>query len=716
MASQLTHHMLTDKQKELIQTSYRKFTAREGFRPRYGQRVMIAEIAKYIGSIEENSEGLRTSDPAVCVVEAGTGTGKTLAYTISVLPLALAEDRKVVISTATTALQDQVLAKDLPELAKHSGLDFSYALAKGRGRYICLSKLDQQLEHANSDDSALPLFLAEAAANAPDKSEMELFLNRYASGSWDGDRDTWESHIDQEVWRSISTDNQQCSNRRCSYFSSCPYYEARKQWEDADVIVANHDLVLSDLALGGGVILPPPDSSIMIFDEAHHLADKALGHFTVSGGLKATENWLKSLTKALSEFAPYLGQGNFLHKNVEEISSLSLHIHDLVHQLYDQLITTLDWEEEDGASIKRYRFEQGIIPEAMVNMSGELKIQFASLCRLLDDIRSEVTKAVDEKSDCGLSREEGEQWFPVFGSLCNRAESYFELWMFYAKPQTPESDPNARWLVLREGETHADINLYGSPLSAGGLLYNALWKNLFAGVLASATLTALGRFERLSQKAGLPKASVYHRVPSPFDFANVATLRVPDMRSSPQNAEAHTEEIAERLEELIGDHQAVLVLFSSRRQMNDVFYTMDRDLRADVMTQDDYSKQELVTRHKDQIDQGERSILFGLASLAEGIDLPGNYLTHVMIAKIPFSVPNDPLEQSISEWLEAQGRNPFMEVAVPDASLRLIQACGRLIRTEQDTGQITILDNRLVTRRYGSMLLDALPPYRRQMS
>ncbi|WP_304440320.1 helicase C-terminal domain-containing protein, partial [Oleiphilus sp. HI0067] len=119
--------------------------------------------------------------------------------------------------------------------------------------------------------------------------------------------------------------------------------------------------------------------------------------------------------------------------------------------------------------------------------------------------------------------------------------------------------------------------------------------------------------------------------------------------------------------------------------------------------------------HKKKIDQGKRSILFGLASLAEGIDLPGKYLTHVVIAKVPFAVPNDPLEQAIAEWIESQGRNPFMEISVPEASLRLIQACGRLIRTEQDSGQITILDQRLITKRYGSLLLDALPPYRRQL-
>ena len=185
------------------------------------------------------------------------------------------------------------------------------------------------------------------------------------------------------------------------------------------------------------------------------------------------------------------------------------------------------------------------------------------------------------------------------------------------------------------------------------------------------------------------------------------------MAASAGEPEAHTQEISSNLVSWIEEHKAGLVLFSSRRQMNDVYFQVDRDLREDIMTQDDFSKQELVKKHKAKIDAGERSVLFGLASLSEGVDLPGDYLTHVVIAKIPFSVPNDPLEESISEWLESQGRNPFMEVSVPDASLKLIQACGRLIRTEQDSGQITILDNRLITRRYGNLIINSLPPYRR---
>lgn len=708
--------MLTDQQKQSIQTAYRTFTSRDGYRPRYGQRVMIAEIAKYLGGIEENSEGFRKSAPQVCVVEAGTGTGKTLAYTLSVLPLALEQKRKVVISTATTALQDQVIAKDLPELSKHSGLNFSYALAKGRGRYLCLSKVDQQLEGLNVDQSTLPMFLLEQQTNELSQEMLEGYLSSYAANSWDGDRDSLPNTVDDEIWRAISTDNQQCSNRRCSYFNSCPYYAARNAWEDADVIVANHDLVLSDLALGGGVILPELESSIYVFDEAHHLADKALSHFTVGGGIKAAQSWLKSLSKSIAEFAPFLGPGNYLGKFIEEITEASLACHEHLDAAYEGLATGVAWEYEEGSSDGRYRFKEGIIPEQLLLWAGELKRLFGTIVRCLDELRTEVTRAVDEKSDCGLSKEEGEQWFPVMGSLCNRAEGYLELWQFYALEQKPDAAPNARWMVLRSFDNQTDVYLYGSPLSAGSVLFHALWKNVYASILTSATLTALGSFKRLEYKTGLPEGSLYHQVVSPFNFPEVATLRIPAMEIAPTDQESHTNYIAEELEALVGEHEAILVLFSSRRQMNDVFYQADRTLREEIMTQDDMSKQELINRHKEKVDAGERSILFGLASMAEGIDLPGKYLTHVIIAKIPFAVPNDPLEQSISEWLESKGRNPFMEVAVPDASLKLIQACGRLIRTESDAGLITILDNRLLTRRYGKMLIDALPPYKKQFS
>ena len=145
--------------------------------------------------------------------------------------------------------------------------------------------------------------------------------------------------------------------------------------------------------------------------------------------------------------------------------------------------------------------------------------------------------------------------------------------------------------------------------------------------------------------------------------------------------------------------------------MKDVHFGLDTQWQEKILLQDDYSRQELLKQHRQRIDEGAVSILFGLASLAEGIDLPGHYCEHVIIAKIPFAVPDDPVEAALSEWLEAQGRNPFMEITVPDAAIRLIQACGRLLRTEQDRGRITIMDRRLVTARYGQMIMNSLPPF-----
>lgn len=711
--------MLSDQHKKAIQDAYSTFTKAKGFKPRYGQKVMIAEIAKYLGSIECNEDGARKSADAVCVIEAGTGTGKTLGYCISVLPVALGEQRKVIVSTATTALQDQILHKDLPELAELSGLKFEFALAKGRGRYICLSRLDSLLANFGADAATLPMFLQDPDVLTPDPEKLQAFLSAYANGQWDGDRDRWQGDMDAQLWQSLTVDNQQCSNRRCSYFHTCPYYEARKRWDEADLIVTNHDLLLSDLALGGGVLLPPLSESILVLDEAHHLADKALDHFMVSGGLHAANAWLKALSKTLAEFLPHLGRDHSLRRSIDELSSNMKLVAEKTQFLYDALAASIPWEEGDSPFQRRYRFAQGVIPAEMRDQALELNQLYAAIYRRLDEIRAEVSRAVDDKSDSGLDKEEGEQWFPVFGGLVKRAEALLELWQFYAraatqKAETEKSIPDARWLVMRDQqEGQSEITLFGSPLSASASLRNLLWSKSYAAVMTSATLTALGRFERLASKSGLPEASVYHCVPSPFDYQNVAELSVPNMAAAPTAAEAHTQELVVRLAELVNDDKAVLVLFSSRRQMNEVYEAVEPGLRADILTQDDMNKQELVQRHKQKIDAGQRSILFGLASLAEGIDLPGPYLTHVVIAKIPFAVPNDPLEQSISEWLEGQGRNPFLEIAVPDASLKLIQACGRLIRTETDRGRITILDNRLLTKQYGRLILQSLPPFRR---
>ncbi|MBE0401550.1 ATP-dependent DNA helicase DinG, partial [Halomonas sp. FME1] len=229
----------------------------------------------------------------------------------------------------------------------------------------------------------------------------------------------------------------------------------------------------------------------------------------------------------------------------------------------------------------------------------------------------------------------------------------------------------------------------------------------------SATLTALGRFERLQERAGLANRYRYQALPSPFDYAN-AVLRVPKEATDPSDREAHERAIVSFVSQL-ADKEAALVLFSSRAQLRAVDKALPASVKARVLAQDALPKRELIERHRAAVDKGDGSIIFGLASFAEGIDLPGDYLTHVVITRLPFAVPDDPVGATLAEWIESQGGNAFMRISVPDASIKLVQACGRLIRKESDRGTITLLDKRVITRRYGQALLDALPPFRREI-
>jgi ATP-dependent DNA helicase DinG len=258
-----------------------------------------------------------------------------------------------------------------------------------------------------------------------------------------------------------------------------------------------------------------------------------------------------------------------------------------------------------------------------------------------------------------------------------------------------------------------DFELVSAPLQPGGLLETALWSQAYAVVCTSATLTALGAFDRFVERSGLPDDTVLQRIASPFDFPRIATFDVPAMSADPRDAAAHTDEVVALLPDLLELERSALVLFASWRQMNEVVRRLPSRYTERMRLQGNGSKQALLTAHRVEIDGGRPSYVVGVASFSEGVDLPDDYCRHVVIVKLPFAVPDDPLDQAMAEWLEAQGRNAFFEISLPDAALRLTQACGRLIRHEGDHGRITLLDRRILTQRYGARLLAALPPYRR---
>jgi len=696
----MTTEALDADLKERIQVAYRTWLSARDFRARRGQREMIATIARVL----TNDDGGRR----IAVIEAGTGTGKTAAYCIAAIPIAQALGKRLVIATATVALQEQIVLRDLPDLVQRTGLAFTYALAKGRQRYVCLKRLDDQLRSESQDD--LPMF--EAATGAA-RLVYQRLLGAFAEGAWDGDVDGWPDGIDEAQWRAVTTDHRGCASNRCGFFRQCPFFKARGGLDKAVVVVANLDLVLADLALGGGAVLSNPEDTIYVLDEAHHLPDKTQQHFTVRLRVRASVTWLEQLNAAVGTLVQRVGRPPELLAHVQSIAALTGTLSPRLTELA-ALVAGLDFVARDEDRYL-YRFPLGVVAEEVRAVAASAAGDFEALAQLVDAIHEQLQEVVDGNRRWEHGHE-AEDWLGIIGQHVSRAAGGWALLADYQDAVSSAAAPRARWINRVLFDSGDDLELVSAPMMPGALLEESLWSQAYAVINTSATLTALGRFDRFLERAGLDDRTVVQRLPSPFDFPNIATFSVPAMSADPRDGQAHTDEVVRLLPELLALECSALVLFTSWRQLNDVVRRLPGALAAQLKVQGNGSKQALLDAHRAAIDAGQPSYVVGVASFAEGLDLPDDYCRHVVIVKLPFAVPDDPLDEAMAEWLEAEGRNPFFEISLPDASLRLVQACGRLIRHEGDYGRITLLDRRILTQRYGKRLLDALPPFRQVLA
>lgn len=708
--------MLSEDVKDSIREAYNSVVESKSLTPRWGQRQMIAEIANTLARIPAPGEDHPHGPPAVCVIEAGTGTGKTIAYAVAAIVMARSRGKRLVVATATIALQEQFVNKDLPDIRQSSGLDFTFALAKGRRRYVCLSKLDRLMADSQGASSLIPLypddFTAPLMAEAlPTYNGM---LDALGRGQWDGDRDNWPDSIADQVWFGVTTDHSQCSGRRCPNISQCSFYRARDELQNADIIVTNHDLVLSDLALGGGAILSPPEDSIYVFDEGHHLPDKALSHFASFCRLHTTVVWLQDSGKSLALAAPALVAIDGTQRLLQTLPAEMEETIDAL-QVAEQAVAVLfeEAEVDDRRDEQQLRLEHGLVPASLMPVAAALAGQFRKLSSGLSRLETMLEEALDDDF-AGLDKSEIETWHINVGGMLGRAEAAQALWQEYAVSGEGEVPPKARWITQMNNAGQSGYELRCSPVLAADILQECLWSRAAGVIVTSATITALNSFDRFILHSGAPADANYKAVASPFNYSS-ATFTVPPMDCDPGDAQAHTEAMIKLLPSILNQDEGSLVLFSSRRQMQDVYHGLNGEFGGRILMQGDHSKQEILRRHKAAIDESRGSVIFGLASFAEGVDLPGDYCRHVVIAKIPFAVPDSPLEAALAEWVEAQGRNAFMEISVPDAALRLIQASGRLLRTEEDSGRVTLMDRRIMTKRYGRAILDSLPPFQRQL-
>ncbi|MDG3087679.1 ATP-dependent DNA helicase DinG [Vibrio hannami] len=689
--------MINPNIQKSIKTSYQNLQHQlDNFKPRRAQNYLVAEIAKTLSGEYHKKNRL-------IVAEAGTGIGKSLSYLMAAIPVAVLNNRKVVISTATVALQEQLLNKDLPLFRRITDLNFSFVLAKGRQRYCCAEKLAVA---CGADGGQLAIF-----ETKPKKKDIELLETMYrslAQGKWDGDRDSWPKPIKDELWQLIVSDKHSCNNALPAH-RGCPFQKARSELDKNDVIIANHSLVMADIDLGGGIILSEPENTIYVFDEAHHLPKVARDHSSAAASLKGAASWLEKLNQSSAKFASLADD--------KRVNRFRNELQDGIQQLIPGLTQLARQFNPTGFEENVFRFEHGELPEWLEKESSELKTIALKTNQALGKI---IDLIAEQVKDGELSAKLAEPTMAEAGFYLQRLENLTKVWTLMAEPTREKGAPLARWLELhpdREGDFIVNV----SPLEIGWQLDQKLWSRCIGAVLTSATIRALNSFGFFCSQVGVSQkpeeGTQYLALASPFDYQNNAELYLPLTKYEPQ-APQFSDYLAEALPELIKENKANLILFASYWQMNQVAKSLETSFVKKgwaLQVQGESSRSEILKKHKTLIQCGKTSVLFGTGSFSEGLDLPGELLENLIITKIPFAVPTSPVEQAHSEYIEKRGGNPFLQIAVPEASKKLIQSVGRLLRKEEDSGRVVILDRRLISKRYGKSLLDSLPPFRRNI-
>ncbi|MTH47681.1 ATP-dependent DNA helicase DinG [Intestinirhabdus alba] len=666
------------------------------FIPRAPQRQMIADVARTLGG----EEGRHLA------IEAPTGVGKTLSYLLPGIAIAREEQKTLVVSTANVALQDQIYSKDLPLLRKIiPGLRFTAAF--GRGRYVCPRNLTAlaSTEPAQQD---LLAFLDDALTpNSQEEQKRCAKLKAALDGHrWDGLRDHIDIAIDDDLWRRLSTDKASCLNRNCLYYRECPFFVARREIQEAEVVVANHALVMA--AMESEAVLPDPKNLLLVLDEGHHLPDVARDALEMSAEITAPwyrlqlDLFVKLVATCMEQFRPKTTPPLALPER------LNAHCEEL-YELIASLNTLLNLLMPAGQQAE-HRFAMGELPEEMMAICqrlAKLTEQLRGLAELFINDLSEKTGAHDAVRLHRLLLQ------------MNRALGMFEaqskLWRL-ASLAHASGAPVSKWATreTRDGQAHVWFHCVGIRVS--DQLEKLLWRSVPHIIVTSATLRSLNSFSRLQEMSGLQEKAGdrFVALDSPFNHVEQGKIVIPQMRYEPlmENEEQHIAEMAAFFRQQLESktHRGMLVLFASGRAMQR-FLTYVTDLRLLLLVQGDQPRYRLVELHRRRIESGERSVLVGLQSFAEGLDLKGELLSQVHIHKIAFPPIDSPVVITEGEWLKSLNRYPFEVQSLPSASFNLIQQVGRLIRSHSCWGEVVIYDRRLLTKGYGRRLLNALPVF-----
>ena len=669
---------------------------------RYEDRPSQREMARLVAQL--------FSRGGIGLIEAGTGVGKSLGYLVPALRWAAESGERTVVSTNTITLQEQLTGKDLPFLEKAlTDQKVRFALLKGWRNYLCLLRLEQaRLQGASLFDDGGQADLA--------------MLERWAEQTTDGSLSDLPVAPKHEVWDEVAAEGDLCTRLRCPHFEPCFVFKARRAAAQADVVVVNHHLLMADLAVrrasgrwDEAAVLPA--FKRLIIDEGHHLEDAAADHLGQTVTRRGLDRLFSRLERRGKGLLPALERA--LSRSTDLLSVASL---DLVQaRLVPSLVAARDKSAVLCDLLGTWLGDRRESQVRLTDSFDEDPIWRAGLGAALDDLLAEIEllgdglRMVRERLETDEKR--AEELAPLLNEVrgvARRLQSAGDALRAALKPDR-EGTARVRWLELRGGERN--ISATAVPLDLAPVLREDLFRRVETAVITSATLAVGDGFSFITRRLGLDDPELEPltaSLASPFDYPRQAMLAIPSDFPAPNTDGAghlrRTLDAAADLIEFAGG--GVFLLFTSHRDVKEAA----RDLRErgvagrhPLLVHGESPRDDLLRRFRDHGD----AVLIGTASFWEGVDVPGRALRGLLLGKIPFRVPTEPITAAQCEAIEAAGGDSFAEYMIPHAALRLKQGFGRLIRTATDRGAVVICDPRVVTKGYGRRLIEGLPPANR---
>lgn len=682
-----------------------------GYEDRRGQRKMLRFVAD---RFNEGGTGL---------VEAGTGTGKSMAYLVPAARWAARNRERTVVSTNTINLQEQLVGKDIALAEQLLGEKVHWALVKGRANYVSIRRAKLAAQ------SAPELF-------ADDRSQETKAVLEWLETTEDGSRSDLPFTPSPDVWDEVRSDGDACLRAKCPHFQECHYQRSRRSAAAADLLVVNHALFFSDLAVriasdnfGDAAVLPA--YARVVFDEAHHMEDAATTHLGVEttraglyaalsrldrGGSDRGKGVLAALDAAVGQATPGREIGRWLKERLAERTAPRIQeARDALNEFFALIEPWV--RKKGGQGSVRLGAGPGMEPAEDAGIDESLARALAGMTDTRNELGS-LHERLESEDELG---EVVEGRLLDLQGCDRRLEHAARALRRCLLPRSGADGDWVRWLEPRSsrgahgGPAVLNVAFAAAPVDPGPMLADHLFENAKTAVLTSATMTANGSFRYVRERLGLARrapAVAEAVVESPFDYASQSCLVVPSGMPAPWGAQegANHRAAAQVVHDVAlisrGGLFALFTSFKALRAVAKALREMDGEWSWPLFVQGEGRRSRLLRGFTEAGD----GVLLGTASFWEGVDVPGRPLRALVLHKLPFRVPTDPLVEARSEALEARGRNAFADFMVPDAAIRLKQGVGRLIRRRTDRGAVVLLDDRILFKRYGQAILDTLPP------